>query len=241
VRTIGASVDLCCACFLSSRSFIASTAVRAAFVGHPLADQFRSSRSRRARAPARHRSRARVLAVLPGSRRGEVERLAGRIRRAAELLATLTRLVCIAPMVTRRCGSCSPHVARSSRRARRSDARRQCAPGASPRRRGAGGFGNATLETRLCKRPDGRGLQLGAVTAFLLQKLGLVKVRHFSQPNLLAGAELVPEFLPARPNAANLAGALARWLTHPEKSRTCRRVFRPACAPALQRRRARGA
>jgi lipid-A-disaccharide synthase len=36
--------------------------------------------------------------------------------------------------------------------------------------------------------------RLGAITAFLLRTLGLVKIKHFSQPNLLAGKELVPEF-----------------------------------------------
>ena len=54
--------------------------------------------------------------------------------------------------------------------------------------------GTATLETALSKRPMVVAYRLGAITAFMLRTLGLVKIKHFSQPNLLAGAELVPEF-----------------------------------------------
>ena len=57
--------------------------------------------------------------------------------------------------------------------------------------------GTATLETLLSKRPMVVAYRLGAVTAFLLQRLGLVKVQHFSQPNLLSGREVVPEFFQA--------------------------------------------
>jgi lipid-A-disaccharide synthase len=58
--------------------------------------------------------------------------------------------------------------------------------------------------------------RLGAISAFLLRSLGLVKVRHFSQPNLLAGAELVPEFFQEAATADNLAAALVHWFEHPE-------------------------
>jgi lipid-A-disaccharide synthase len=59
--------------------------------------------------------------------------------------------------------------------------------------------------------------RLGAITAFLLRNLGLVKVRHFSQPNLLAGKELVPEFFQGAANPRNLADALAGWFEHPAR------------------------
>jgi lipid-A-disaccharide synthase len=42
-----------------------------------------------------------------------------------------------------------------------------------------------------------------------------VKVRHFSQPNLLGGAELVPEIVQADASPENLSAALARWLDDP--------------------------
>jgi lipid-A-disaccharide synthase len=50
-------------------------------------------------------------------------------------------------------------------------------------------------------------------------------VRHFSQPNLLAGKELVPEFFQQDANAANLAAALGRWLTRPDDVANLQREF----------------
>jgi lipid-A-disaccharide synthase len=44
-----------------------------------------------------------------------------------------------------------------------------------------------------------------------------VKVRYFSQPNLLADAQLVPEFFQEQANPGNLADALADWLEHPQR------------------------
>ena len=52
-----------------------------------------------------------------------------------------------------------------------------------------------------------------------------MKVRHFSQPNLLAGAELVPEFFQEEANAANLADALANWFEHPAQVERVQREF----------------
>jgi len=75
--------------------------------------------------------------------------------------------------------------------------------------------GTATLEAALSKRPMVVAYRLGGVTAFILRTLGLVKVRHFSQPNLLGGAELVPEFFQEAATPENLAAALARWLDDP--------------------------
>ena len=52
--------------------------------------------------------------------------------------------------------------------------------------------GTATLETLLSGRPMVVAYRLSPVTAFLLKTMGLVKVRYFSQPNLLARRQLVP-------------------------------------------------
>jgi lipid-A-disaccharide synthase len=55
--------------------------------------------------------------------------------------------------------------------------------------------GTATLETLLSKRPMVVAYRLAATTFFLLRRLGLVKVQHVAQPNLLLGARVVPELL----------------------------------------------
>jgi lipid-A-disaccharide synthase len=220
VRTIGAAVDLVLCLFPFEPAFYREHGVRAAFVGHPLADQIPIEvNGAAARTALGIEPAARVLAILPGSRRGEVERLADEFAGAAELLAQqFPGLVCIAPMVTpalkdlfaAHCARRAPNtnIRLLEGQARQALAAADVALVAS---------GTATLETALSKRPMVVAYKLGAITAFLLKQLGLVKVKHFSQPNLLAGKELVPEFFQHDANAANLAQALARWLTRPDE------------------------
>jgi lipid-A-disaccharide synthase len=217
-RTIGESVDLLLCLFPFEPEFYREYGVRAAFVGHPLADQIPMDVDRAAaRAALGIPSAARVLAVLPGSRRGEVEKLAEPFARAAELLAQrFPGLVCIAPMVTpalrdlfgARCAQLAPTAAV---RLLDGDARRALAAADVA----LVASGTATLEAALSKRPMVVAYRLGTITAFLLRTLGLVKVRYFSQPNLLAGAALVPEFFQEAASPRNLADALARWLDDP--------------------------
>jgi lipid-A-disaccharide synthase len=227
-RTIGEAVDLILCLFPFEPDFYREYGVRATFVGHPLADQIPMEVDRlAARAELAIPKSARVLAVLPGSRRGEVERLAEPFAGAAELLAQrYPGLVCIAPMVTpalrdlfaARCAELAPSAAirMLDGNSRRALAAADVALVAS---------GTATLETALCKRPMVVAYRLGAVTAFLLRTLGLVKVRHISQPNLLAGAELVPEFVQEQATPQNLANAVANWFEHPAQVERVQREF----------------
>jgi lipid-A-disaccharide synthase len=217
-RTIGESIDLLLCLFPFEPDFYREYGVRAAFVGHPLADQIPMEVDRAAaRAALGVAPDQRVLAILPGSRRGEVDRLAAPFAGAAQLLSRkFPDVVCIAPMVTpalrelfaARLRTLAPdaRVLMLDGRAREALAAADVVLVAS---------GTATLEAALSKRPMVVAYRLGALTAFVLRTLGLVKIRHFSQPNLLAGAELVPEFFQEAATPENLAAALARWLEDP--------------------------
>jgi lipid-A-disaccharide synthase len=218
VRTIGASVDLVLCLYPFEPDFYREHGVRAAFVGHPLADQIPLEVDRlAARAELGIDAHARVLAVLPGSRRGEVEKLASPFAGAAELLAArFPGLVTIAPMVTPSlrdlfAAVCALEAPKA--RVRLLDGRARQALAAADVVLVASG--TATLETALFRRPMVVAYKLGSITAFLLRTLGLVKIKHFSQPNLLAGTELVPEFFQSAASARNLADALTRWLEQP--------------------------
>ncbi len=228
VRTMNESVDLVLCLLPFETTFYAEHHVRAAFVGHPLADQIPMQIDREAaRRELGVPLDARVLAVLPGSRRGEVERLANDFAGAAEVLAgRYPGLVSIAPMATpalrelfdARCAALAPtaRVRMLDGQARRALAAADVALVAS---------GTATLETALTKRPMVVAYRLGAITAFLLRRFGLIKVKHFSQPNLLAGRELVPEFFQEAVTAQNLAAALSQWFERPEQVAQVKREF----------------
>ncbi len=79
------------------------------------------------------------------------------------------------------------------------------------------------------------------VTAFVLRTLGLVKVRYFSLPNLLAGRALVPEFLQEQVQGAALGGRLLEQLEEPGRVRELQQEFTAIHrALRLRRRGARG-
>src|SRR6187397_2582475 len=181
-RTIGEAVDLILCLFPFEPDFYREYGVRAAFVGHPLADQIPMEVDRAAaRAELGLPADARVLAVLPGSRRSEVEKLADVFAGAAELLAVrVPGLVSVAPMLTPslrdlfagRCAAIAPtaRVLMLDGQARRALAAADVVLVAS---------GTATLETALFGRPMVVAYKLGFITAFLLRRLRMVKIQHF--------------------------------------------------------------
>ena len=210
-RTIGRACDLVLCLLPFETAFYERHRVPAVFVGHPLADQIPLEVDRAgARAALGLEQSARIVALLPGSRVGEVERLgADFLRAAAWLLARRPDLRFIAPMATPRAlevfkriqaeVSTAPKVLLIEGRAQQALAACDAAIVAS---------GTATLETLLSRRPMVVAYRLGALTAFLLRRLRLVKVPYFSQPNLLIGRALVPELFQDQVSGAALGEAL---------------------------------
>jgi lipid-A-disaccharide synthase len=84
--------------------------------------------------------------------------------------------------------------------------------------------GTATLETLLTGRPMVVAYRVGALTAWLLRRL--VKVPYVSQPNLLIGRRLVPEFLQRAVSGQALGEALLRELGDPQHLSELQREFR---------------
>jgi lipid-A-disaccharide synthase len=218
VRTIGESVDLVLCLLPFETQFYAEHGVRAEFVGHPLADQIPLEIDREgARRALGIDPSALVVALLPGSRLGEVERLGADFVAAAAWIAQQrpgTRFV--APMASARVRELfeklrasvpqAPGIAVLDGQAQRALAAADGVIVAS---------GTATLETTLTKRPMVVAYRLGAVTAFLLRRLGLVKVPYFSQPNLLLGRRRVPEFFQGAVTGPALGEALLNQLADP--------------------------
>jgi lipid-A-disaccharide synthase len=228
-RKIGRACDLVLCLLPFETAFYARHGVRAVFVGHPLADQIPLEVDRAgARAALGLGSSARIVALLPGSRIGEVERLgADFLRAAAWLAARRPDLRFIAPMATARAReaferiraevSAAPEISLIEGRAQQVLAACDAAIVAS---------GTATLETLLSRRPMVVAYRFGALTAFVLRRLRLVKVPYFSQPNLLVGRALVPELLQEQVSGAALGEALLERLEDPDYLRELEREFR---------------
>jgi lipid-A-disaccharide synthase len=210
VRRIAASVDAVLCLMPFEPQFYADHAVRAEFVGHPLADQVPLQVDR---AGARHvlglAADARVVALLPGSRMAEVKRLGADFAAAAARVAKQGTPVpeFIAPMATQELAAVfNRQVFDSGARVRLVDRSADLVLAAADAALVASG--TATLQTLLHGCPMVVAYRVAPLTALLARDFGLVKVRYISQPNLLAGEELVPEFLQEAVTPHALASSL---------------------------------
>lgn len=197
VRTIGRAVDLVLCVLPFETAFYEAHGVRACFVGHPLADRVPfESDARAARNSLGLDAGRRLVAVMPGSRRGEVARLGPRFA------ATLGWLHQRRPGLAFVAAMANPEARAGFEAALAEqapqvpvtivDGRAQEVIAASDVVLLASG--TATLEAALVKRPMVVAYCVAPATAWLLRRLALVKTEFFSQPNLLAGRRLVPEY-----------------------------------------------
>ncbi len=219
VRTIGQAVDLVLCVLPFETAFYEAHAVRAVFVGHPLADRIPfESDPAQARAALGVEAHGPVLAVLPGSRRGEVARLGAPFAATlAWLRARRPDMQFIAPMANaaaRQAFERSLVDAAPGVDVRLVDGRAQEAIAASDAVLVASG--TATLETALVKRPMVVAYRVAPLTSWLLRGLGLVKTEFFSQPNLLAGRRLVPEFFQEQVRPEVLGPAVLEQFERPD-------------------------
>jgi lipid-A-disaccharide synthase len=213
VHGIGRSCDLVLCLLPFESDFYVRHGVRAVFVGHPLADQIPLPADRDgARRALGFDPQVPLIALLPGSRIGEVARLAAPFAAAAaHIRAQRPAWQFVAPMASIAVRDTfakviaqvpdAPEIHVRVGESQRALAACDAALVAS---------GTATLETLLTGRPMVVAYRVSAVTAFLLRSMRLVKVQYFSQPNLLAGRRLVPEFFQEQVSGAALGDALLR-------------------------------
>ena len=238
-QTIGRSADRVLCLFPMEPAVYAKHGVDARFVGHPLADAFALEPDQRAaRESLGIPLDVPVLAVLPGSRLGEIRRLGADFIHAAALLAKeIPNLHVVAPMANAAC-----RLAFASELAK-------AGIGNGESRMGRAGVvppspfpipdsrfsilvldgkshsamiaadaillasGTAALEAMLAKRPMVVAYRLAALTYRIVKGFGLLKVERYSLPNHLANRELVPELMQDRCTPQALADALRASLT----------------------------
>lgn len=218
VKGIRRAVDLLLCLFPFEEAFLREHGVPARFVGHPLADQIPPEVDQgAARSQLGLPKDGPLVAILPGSRASEMERLATPFIETALLcLEAQPDLRFAAPLVNARLRAELQSVIRRiapglpitlvDAQSRAVIAAADCVLTAS---------GTATLETLLLKRPMVVGYRVHPLTYHLVKGLGLIKVPHVAMANLLASRELAPEFLQDRCRAELLAPALLGLLRDP--------------------------
>lgn len=219
VRTIGRAVDLVLCLLPFEKQFYDAHAVPAEFVGHPLADRTPLHLDAAAARMQLGLPEGRYVALLPGSRLGEVSRLAPDFARTvAWLVARREALRFVAAVATPRVRAAFENALAAEGvrdRVALIDGRAQQVMAASEVVLLASG--TATLEALLVKRPMVVAYRLGALTSFLLKHLKLFKAPFFAQPNLLVGRQVVPEFFNDDVRAEVLGPAVLQQLERADR------------------------
>ena len=217
---IGASADLVLCLFPMEPPIYARHGIDARFVGHPMADEIPLQSDRaQARTTLGIPDTVPVLAVLPGSRLGEVSRLGPPFFAAAWQLCEQKRdLHIVVPAANAKCKAMLVEQIRAaalpSARVHLLDGRAREAMVAADVVMLASG--TATLETMLVKRPMVVGYRVAELTYRIVSTLGLIKVNRYALPNVLAGKDLAPELMQHDCTPENLASAVQHWFEHPE-------------------------
>ena len=198
VKGIAQSVDLMLCLFPFEPKFYAEHAVPAEYIGHPLADQLDETvDAGAARAGLGIATEGSLVAVLPGSRGGEMKYLAAPFAQAVALLAAkhpgLRFVTPVAKPKLREAllQAIATHAPQADWTVMEGRSR-ECMQAADAVLLASG---TATLECLLLGRPMVVAYRTSALTAWLMLKLGLLKTRYVSLPNLLASEPTVTELL----------------------------------------------
>jgi lipid-A-disaccharide synthase len=229
IKGIRQAVDLMLTLFPFETDFYHQHGMRAVHVGHPAADRLPlevdtlGSRRRLGLPEA-----GPVVALLPGSRRGEMGRLGPLFAQAAAAIAkALPECRFVAPMVS----AGLAEMFKAELAAAGVEQAVTLLEGQSDVAMSAAdcvllASGTATLEAMLLKRPMVVAYRVAPLTAVLVRSLGLMKISRFAMPNLVAGEELVPEFIQQDAEPARMAAEVVALLRDEERRQRLSTRFR---------------
>jgi lipid-A-disaccharide synthase len=228
VRSIHRAVDLVLCLLPFEKRFYENRGVAAQFVGHPLADAIPLIVDRpEARAALQLCTDQPVIALLPGSRRGEVARLAEDFAATVRWVAReRPEVQFVAPMASSATREIFAQALRRTAPAvavQLIDGQAQTALIAADVVLVASG--TASLEAALCKRPMIVVYRLGVMSAWIIRRMKLVKSKFFSQPNLLADRRVVSEYFQEQVVPESIGAELLMWLDDPERRASLEHEF----------------
>src|SRR5688572_31354384 len=214
VRRVARSVTRILVMFPFEAPLYEKIGVPVTYVGHPLADLIPlEPKKHDARAALRLPPGKLIVALLPGSRRSELQYMAKAFVLAAHRFRQEVHDVhFVCPTVTR---ETRDMFERTVHVEQRTDLPLTLLFGHSHEALAAADLalvasGTATLEAALFKTPMVIAYRQSPLTSALMR--GMVYLPYVGMPNILAGEKLVPEFLQDDANPAALAGALLSLL-----------------------------
>lgn len=225
VHKIARSVDLMLTLLPFEAEFYQQHQVPVAFVGHHLADEIPLDVDQQAARNTLHIAQdAKVVALLPGSRSNEVERL-GQLfmETAVHCLRRNPALQFIIPAANADRYR-QLHLQLSSY----IDYPIHLVNGQSQTVMAAADVvlmasGTTALEAMLLKRPMVIAYKLSWLSWAILSRM--VKTPYVGLPNLLAGKKLVPELLQDDATPENMSAAVMHYFEHPQETQALRETF----------------
>ncbi len=227
VKTIARSTERVLCLFPFEPDYYRQQPVAADYTGHPLADDIPlQTDSEAARAALAVTDGGPCIALLPGSRLAEVEKLSTTILDAAEILTRQDpEIRFLIPAATDRISSfftaavaqhprldCQVFSGRSKEIMAAADVV-VCASG------------TATLEVMLVNRPMVVCYRLATSTFALLKWFRLFKSKYFALPNILAAEALIPELLQDEVSGERIAQEVTHWLQHADSRANLQQRF----------------
>ncbi len=217
---IGRCVDLMLTLFPFEPAIYKRFNVPARFVGHPSAETIAlKPNPEAARLSLDLPAQGTVVALLPGSRGGEIKRLGPVMASAARLMLKADpQLLFVTPTAT----AATRERFIAMLQAEGIADRVKVLEGQSFAALSAADVaiiasGTATLEALLCKTPMVVTYRISPITRVIVQTLKMMKVDQFSLPNALAGEALVPELMQEQASPENLAQAATELLNNPQQ------------------------
>ncbi len=231
VFKIARAVDLMLTLFPFEAKFYKNHNVPVAFVGHPLADMIPLespqlvARQKLGLTTGSIASSQNVVALLPGSRSGEIHYLGEIfIETARQVIAQNPEAQFLLPYVN------------EDRKQQIEEIIQRLAPdlpitliqGQSREVMAASNVillasGTATLEAMLLKRPMVVAYRMSAITFFIMKRL--MKAPYIALPNLLANKALVPELIQAQASPQNLSKSILQRLVKNSENDALNREF----------------
>ena len=217
VKTIARATDRVMCLFPFEPDYFTNHSVTADYTGHPMADEIPLQVDKAtARSALGVTGSGECIALLPGSRMSEVQKLSDPMLDAAAILTK--RYPGISFLMPAASAQIRDHFKTVLLNYPAVDCRIFSARGKDVMAAAdivVCASGTATLEAMLVNRPMVVCYRLAGMTYNLAMWFKLVKSRFFALPNILAAEALVPELLQHDVSGPRIAEEVFRWLTQP--------------------------
>jgi lipid-A-disaccharide synthase len=213
-KKIGQSCDLVMCLFPMEPELYARYGVNAIYVGHPLADLIELHPDQSLARAQLGLSAHKTLAILPGSRRSEINRMLPIfIQATIQLQKTDTDLHVLIPAANDDCHVLIEQHLKNHPLQNAQLIHHQAQTAMIASDAVLLSSGTATLEAMLCKRPMVVAYKNSRITIFIIRLFKLIKIKTFSLPNILSGKTLVTELIQENCTADAVTHALQEVLS----------------------------